>query len=104
MEVTRLPVGMLEAKPPFAEIDLAGDPGVHHPLQRAVGCGTDLFVRRGPFSFVRRGPFRSAVPLNAEGAAAPARGCGVRVLDREAAPGHGIDEIDLGALEVTDAH
>src|SRR5437762_13545687 len=39
MEVTRLPVGMLEAEPPFAEIDLAGDPGVHHPLQRAVDGG-----------------------------------------------------------------
>ena len=36
MEVPRMPVRVLEAEPAFAEIDLARDPGVHHPLQRAV--------------------------------------------------------------------
>src|SRR5207253_8622342 len=51
----------------------------------------------------RRGPSRSANLLNAEGAAASARGCGIRVLDREAAARHRVDEIDLGALEVADA-
>ena len=39
MEVARLPVGVLEAEPPLAEVDLAGDAGVHHPLQRAVDGG-----------------------------------------------------------------
>src|SRR5207249_435202 len=68
-----------------------------------VSCRARTFCAARTF-FVRRGPFRSAVPLNAEGAAAPARGCGVRILDREAAAGHGIDKVDLGALEVTDAH
>ena len=29
-------VGVLEAEAALAEIDLAGDPGVDHPLQRAV--------------------------------------------------------------------
>ena len=29
-------IGMLETELPFAEIDLAGDAGVHHPLERAV--------------------------------------------------------------------
>ena len=39
VEVARLPVGMLEAETAFAEVDLAGDAGVHHPLQRAVDGG-----------------------------------------------------------------
>ena len=39
MEMPRLAVGVLEAEPAFAEIDLAGDAGVHHPLQRAVDGG-----------------------------------------------------------------
>ena len=29
-------VGRLEARAAFAEIDLAGDPGFDHPLQRAI--------------------------------------------------------------------
>ena len=36
MEVPRMPVRMLEAEAALAEIDLAGDAGVDHPLQRAV--------------------------------------------------------------------
>ena len=36
MEMSRMPVGRLEARAPFAEIDFAGDAGVDHPLQRAV--------------------------------------------------------------------
>ena len=39
MEMPRLPVGMLEAESPFAEVDLAGDAGIHHPLQGAVDGG-----------------------------------------------------------------
>ena len=39
MEVARLPVRVLEPEAAFAEIDLAGDAGVHHPLQRAVDGG-----------------------------------------------------------------
>ena len=39
MKVPRLAVGVLEAEPAFAEVDLAGDAGVHHPLQRAVDGG-----------------------------------------------------------------
>ena len=39
VEVPRLAVGVLEAEAAFAEVDLAGDAGVHHPLQRAVDGG-----------------------------------------------------------------
>src|SRR5688572_1599955 len=39
MEMPRLPVGVLEAEPAFAEIDLPRDAGIHHPLQRAVNSG-----------------------------------------------------------------
>ena len=39
MEVARMPVRVLEAEAAFAEIDLARDAGVHHPLQRAVDGG-----------------------------------------------------------------
>src|SRR5688572_28815595 len=39
VEVTRLAVGMLEPEAAFPEIDLAGDAGVDHPLQRAVDSG-----------------------------------------------------------------
>ena len=34
--MARVPVRVLEAEPAFAEVDLAGDARVHHPLQRAV--------------------------------------------------------------------
>ena len=45
MKVPWMPVRMLEAESALAEIDLAGDPGVHHPLQRAVdGGAADLVV------------------------------------------------------------
>ena len=36
MEVARVPVRRLEARAAFAEVDLARDAGVDHPLQRAV--------------------------------------------------------------------
>ncbi len=39
MEVTGLTVGMLEPETPFAEIDLAGDARIDHPLQRAIDRG-----------------------------------------------------------------
>src|SRR4051812_46472610 len=39
MEVPRVPVRVLEPETAFAEIDLAGNAGVHHPLQRAVDGG-----------------------------------------------------------------
>ena len=39
VEVPRLAVGVLEPEAAFAEVDLAGDAGVHHPLQRAVDGG-----------------------------------------------------------------
>ena len=45
MEVPGMPVGMLEAEPAFAEVDLAGDAGVDHPLQRAVdGRAADSLI------------------------------------------------------------
>ena len=45
MEVPRVPVGVFEAEPAFAEIDLAGDAGVDHPLQRAIdGRPADAMV------------------------------------------------------------
>src|SRR5258705_2484691 len=45
MEVPRLAVGVLEAEAAFAEIDLAGDAGVHHPLHRPVdGCAADALI------------------------------------------------------------
>ena len=36
MKVPRVAVRRLEARAAFAEVDLAGDAGVDHPLQRAV--------------------------------------------------------------------
>ncbi len=39
VEVARMAIGVLEAEPALAEVDLAGDAGVHHPLQRAVDGG-----------------------------------------------------------------
>ena len=39
MKVPRMTVGVLEAEAAFAEIDLARDAGVDHPLQRAVDGG-----------------------------------------------------------------
>ena len=39
MEVPRLPVRVLETESALAEIDLAGNAGVHHPLQGAVDGG-----------------------------------------------------------------
>ena len=39
VKVARMAVGVLEAEPAFAEIDLAGDARLHHPLQRAVDRG-----------------------------------------------------------------
>src|SRR3954470_7124999 len=39
VEVTRLPVTLLEAEPAFPEIDLPGDAGFHHPLKGAVNGG-----------------------------------------------------------------
>ena len=39
VEVPRVPVGVLETEAALAEIDLPGDAGVDHPLQRAVDGG-----------------------------------------------------------------
>ena len=39
MKMARMAVGRLEARTALAEIDLAGDAGVDHPLQRAVDGG-----------------------------------------------------------------
>src|SRR6188472_2423127 len=36
MKMTRLAVSLFEAEPPLPEIDLAGDSGIDHPLQRPV--------------------------------------------------------------------
>src|SRR5262245_26997370 len=45
MEMTRLAIRMLEAEPALAEIDLARDAGVDHPLQCAVdGRAADAMV------------------------------------------------------------
>jgi hypothetical protein len=38
--MTRLTVGVLEPEPPFAEVDLAGDARIDHPLKRAIDRGT----------------------------------------------------------------
>ena len=39
MKVARMAVRLLEAEAAFAEIDLAGDPRIHHPLQGAIDRG-----------------------------------------------------------------
>ena len=39
VEVARVAVGVLEAEAALAEVDLAGDAGLDHPLQRAVDGG-----------------------------------------------------------------
>ena len=39
MKMARLTVRVLETESPLAEVHLAGDAGVHHPLQRAVDRG-----------------------------------------------------------------
>src|SRR5262245_13744915 len=39
MEVTGLAIGLLEAESPLAEINLAGDARIHHPLQGAIDGG-----------------------------------------------------------------
>ena len=45
MKMPWMPVRGFEARSPLAEINLAGDPGVYHPLQRAVdGGATDPWV------------------------------------------------------------
>ena len=46
MEVPRMPVRMFEAESPFAEVYFARDPGVDHPLQRAVDGRTAHARRR----------------------------------------------------------
>ncbi len=139
VEVARVPVGMLESKAAFAEIDLAGDARVDHPLQgavdgraadamilaldqidqvvgaqvsllleehvddqvalaRALGAGgaETIQIRNG-----RRD--RHGAVLRREGGAAAAGRRRVRVLDGEAAARDGVDEINLGALQVADA-
>ena len=40
MEVARVPIRVLEPESSLAEVHLAGDAGVHHPLQRAVDGGS----------------------------------------------------------------
>ena len=39
VEVPRVPVGRLEPRASFAEVHLAGESLVHHPLQRAIHRG-----------------------------------------------------------------
>ena len=144
----RVPVRVLEPEPALAEVHLARDAGVHHPLQRAVdGGAADAMIlvadqidqivgaqvaflaqedvddevalaralaARGPepIEIGRRGSHHVGTAarrrargrdLDAEGLAAAAGRDRVRVLDREAAAGHGIDEVDLGALQVAHA-
>src|SRR4051812_2516985 len=63
-----------------------------------------LLERFPPAGFSR---LMSGTVVNTSGAergAASAGRRGVRVLDREAAAGHCIDEIDFGTFEVADAH
>jgi hypothetical protein len=36
MKMPGMPVRMFEAEPTLAEVDLAGDPGINHPLERAI--------------------------------------------------------------------
>src|SRR4051794_11171569 len=52
---------------------------------------------------VRSGRVVSCRSVDGEGLAAAAGGRGVRVLDREAAAGDGVDEVDLGAVQIADA-
>ena len=147
-----MPVRVLEPEPSFAEIDLAGDARIHHPLEGAidrraadaaifladeidevVGAEVPLLAEEHIDDEValagalaagrahafdvdslharpRRGTASSgcarviaAALFGGERRSAPARGRRVRVLDREAAAGHGVDEIDFRALEVADA-
>ena len=45
MEVTGLPVRVLEPESPLTEIDLAGDARIDHPLQRAIHrCTADAVI------------------------------------------------------------
>jgi hypothetical protein len=45
MKMPRLPIGVFEAEAPLAEVHLAGDARVDHPLQRAVhGCAADATI------------------------------------------------------------
>ena len=45
VKVARLPVRVLEPEAAFAEIDLARNPGIDHPLERAVhGCPADALI------------------------------------------------------------
>ena len=45
MEVTGLTVRMLEPESPFAEVDLAGNARIDHPLQRAIHrCTADAVI------------------------------------------------------------
>ena len=79
------------------------------PLAGALAAGrlqpAEIRKRSGTLPSRRVDP--DAVPLtpshDAERRAAAARRRRVRVLDREAAAGHGVDEIDFGALEIADA-
>ena len=133
MKVSGMAVGGLESRTAFAEIDLAGDSGVDHPLQRAVDRGaTDarIFpadeiaqVVRAQMTLLAQKDVEDAVALagtlaagraeageiqgrrysTRERRAAAAGRRGVRVLDREAAAGDGVDEVDLGAVQIADA-
>ena len=44
MKVTGMTIGVFEPEPPFAKIDLARDPRLFHPLQRAVDGGAADFL------------------------------------------------------------
>ena len=44
MKMPRMAIGVLEPEPPLAEVDLARDPRLLHPLQRAVDGGAADFL------------------------------------------------------------
>ena len=45
MKVPWMMIRRLEAGPPFAEVDLTGEAGIHHPLQRSIHRrATDLRI------------------------------------------------------------
>ena len=45
MEMSGLTIGVLEPESPLAEIDLAGDARINHPLQRAIHrCTADAVI------------------------------------------------------------
>src|SRR5262249_22457295 len=123
MKMTRPPVGGLVPRSAFTEIDLAGEPLVHHPLERAVdGGAADSAVLPAneieelicaQMSLLAEEELSDAVALGraltnhklvvAERLPAAARRRCVRILDREAAACDRVDEVDFGAVQISDA-